>query len=319
MNAKHAWGLSTLLVVMAGLIMLPACGSPETAANQDGALLEVLINPYREECRVNGELRLCYVTNVGDTGEFSPYEGQIENFEYEWGYGYEISGSGDENRFLVDEVLNKTAEPGGVHFPLVITGGGNRIVQTDEGLYEFYGEKSFSCADIDSCGTLDRVITREQPITFEFQTPEDPADPYILLDWESEAVPAQVGEEPGLLNGNWVLQSITLDKDVQEPSISGSHVTANFALDDSLSKGTVSGNGGCNDYTADFTISGNSINIENLERGEAQCTDPPGVMEQEQRFVSALTVAESFSVEGGRLQIVYNSGDSVLHLVRADE
>ena len=114
-------------------------------------------------------------------------------------------------------------------------------------------------------------------------------------------------------------QSFTVDENMQEPVISGSRITAGFTLDDSLSTGTISGNGGCNDYTASFTISGNTIEINNLERSEAQCTDPPGIMDQEQRFVSALTVADSFSVDGERLQIVYNSGDAILHLVSADE
>jgi heat shock protein HslJ len=66
------------------------------------------------------------------------------------------------------------------------------------------------------------------------------------------------------------------------------------------------------------TISGNSIVIHDLERGEGQCTNPPAIMEQGQRFPSALTVAESYMVEEDTLHIVYDSGDSVLHLVRTE-
>jgi hypothetical protein len=70
-------------------------------------------------------------------------------------------------------------------------------------------------------------------------------------------------------------------------------------------------------YTGFFffvTISGNSIDIHDLERGGAQCIYPPGIMNQEQVYTSALTAADSFLVDGDTLQINYNSGESVLNL-----
>ncbi|MCB8984338.1 MAG: META domain-containing protein [Ardenticatenaceae bacterium] len=315
----HLRRLAASLAILAALLLVSACSAPETAVDQAGALTEVYLNPYRNECTVNGDLRLCYVANVSGTDNFSTYAGEIENFAYEWGYSYGLKGNGDENSFRVEEVVTKAAEPGGVHFPLTLTGGAERIVKVAEGLYEFYGEKRFTCGTVDSCSTLDRVLTREEPIAFQFQTPDNPADPLILLDWTSSAVAAQVGEQPGLMRNQWVLQSFTVDKNVQELALAGSRVTANFALDESLSTGTVSGNGGCNNYTANITISGNAMTIKDLARGEVQCSDPPGVMDQEQRFLSALTVAESYSVDSGRLEILYNSGNSILHFISDGE
>ncbi|MFN2138146.1 MAG: META domain-containing protein [Candidatus Promineifilaceae bacterium] len=325
-KGRHIGILVLFLALVPGLL-LAACSSPSTPATEqpaeqpatstDGtAQADVFLNPYRNECTVAGELRLCYVASLGDTGNFAAYEGEIENFTYEWGNAYQLRGSGDENSFRVEEVIMQTAEPGGVHFPLVLTGGGDRIVRLADGQYEFYAEKQFTCSDLESCRTLDAAITREQPISFEFQTPDDPADPLILLDWSSDTAVAQVGEEPGLLRGEWILQSITVEKDVTEPILAGTAPTAIFALDDSLSTGNVSGNGGCNDYSGTVALSGNEIDISEIVRAEQQCTNPPGVMDQEQRFVSALSVAESYSVAEDRLQIVYNNGNSVLHLVR---
>lgn len=311
--------LVLVLVVLVLVSLLAACSAPETGDDQEAQATQYFLNPYKEECQVDRELRLCYVASVGDTGDFSPYEGEIENFAYEWGYGYALSGSGDQNVFTVDEVLNKTAEEGGVQFSLVITGGGDRITQTGDGLYEIYGEKSFTCDPSADCATLDSVITRKVPITFEFRTPADPADPYTLLDWSSESAAAQAGEEPALVANHWVLESFTVDDNVDEAVLPGSMPTADFTLGDSFATGTVSGSGGCNDYTGAVTIAGNSISISDIERTEAQCIDPPGIMEQETNFLSGLTAAESFSVADGRLEIVYDDGSSILHFAAAEE
>lgn len=319
--------LHKMFFIVVGLsvigLMLASCGGGESAETAQGpeatSADEFYLNPYRQECEVDGTLQMCYVASRAANVEFTTYSGTVENLEYEWGNAYALRGSGDGNVFQVEEVLSKTAEPGGVHFPLTITGGGGRIVQLEDGVFELYGEKKFTCDPNDSCGTLDRVIDRNQPITFEFETPPNPADPLILLEWASEAVPAQVGEEPGMLVNNWTLASFTVEKNEERPLLAGTEVTADIALDDSLSSGTISGNAGCNDYSATVTISGNAIKVENMKRGEVQCNDPPGVMEQEQLFLSALTVADSFLVDNGHLAITYNSGNSALNLITAGQ
>ncbi len=317
--------LLRLALVAFGIVLLAACGgteaTPSTAveAPSGSSDSEFYLNPYKDECLANGELKLCYVARRTTAEEFAPYAGEVENLEYEWGYGYALTGSGDANVFRVSEVTNKTAEPPGTQFPLTLTGGGGRIVQVENGLYEFYGERTFTCDPTASCETLDRVITREQPITFKFQAPASPGDPLVLLSWDSEALPAQVGEEPGLLMQNaWQMQSFTVSMNEQQVILAGTEITAAFELDDSFSTGTISGNAGCNDYSAAVTISGNTISISDLNRGDVQCNNPPGIMEQEQLYLSALTVAQDFAVDGDRLQINYNSGDSALNLIAAE-
>jgi hypothetical protein len=307
-----------LWLVAATVLLLVACGASEQTAEPESGGSTVYVNPYKNECTIEGELQLCYVASLGDTGDFSPYTGDIQDFEYQWGYGYELIGTGDRNLFQVQEVRNKDAEPGGVHFALTITGGGKRIVETSDGVFEIYGEKSFTCSPEADCETLSQVIGREGPIEFEFETPENPDDPYTLLSWESESGSAQVGEEPGLLARSWVMDSFTVSKNEVEPVLAGTQVTAVFTPGDDVSSGTVSGSTGCNDYTASFTLDGNTIDIFDLEKTEAQCDNPPGIMSQEQRFISALTVANSFLVDDDMLHINYDSGESALNLAAAD-
>lgn len=302
----------------AAIVLLAACGGSGQTVEPESGESTLYVNPYKNECTIDGELQLCYVASLGDATVFSPYTGDIQNFEYEWGYEYQLTGSGDGDLFQVQEIGNRVAEPGGVHFPLTITGGGQRIVETADGIYEIYGEKSFTCSPEADCETLSQVIGREEPIEFEFETPQNPDDPYTLLSWESESSSAQVGEEPDLLNISWTLDSFTVDENEVESTLTGTEITAVFTPGDNFSSGTVSGSTGCNDYTASFTLEGNTIDIFDLEKTEAQCDNPPGIMSQEQRFVSALTVADSFLVDGDALHINYNSGDSALNFAAAD-
>ena len=303
--------VAILMVACGGNSAAPSAVEPTTASGASAFYL----NPYKDECLAAGELKLCYVARATTGEEFTTYAGEVENFDYEWGYGYALTGRGDGSVFTVEEVTNKTAEPGGTQFDMTITGGGNHIVLKGDGVYELYGEKTFTCDPTASCETLDRVINREQPITFKFKTPVDPADPLILLSWDSVAVPAQVGEEPGLMFHEWDLQSVTVSKDQQQLTLAGTAVTANFALNDSFSAGTVTGNAGCNDYSADVTLDGNAIKFTNIVRGDVQCSNPPGIMEQEQLYLGALPVVQDFLVDGDRLELNYNSGDSVLNMV----
>lgn len=167
-------------------LLFTACAGGETQSGSgdpggEDALLYV--NPYKDECEVDGELQLCNVINWADTGDYSPYTGDIQNFEYEWGYGYSLQALNNGDVIDVESVEEKTAEPGGIKFSLTLTGGDGRIVETSEGTFEFYGEKSFVCSPDVDCQSLAQEIDQEEQFTFEFETPDNPADPYTLLAW----------------------------------------------------------------------------------------------------------------------------------------
>ena len=88
--------------------------------------------------------------------------------------------------------------------------------------------------------------------------------------------------------------------------LEGSETTAIFNGDDRQ----VSGSAGCNTYFGDYEAKKNELSISMLAWTARACVEPEGVMEQEQKYLSALQAAESYTIEGGELQIF--CGDQVL-------
>ena len=63
-------------------------------------------------------------------------------------------------------------------------------------------------------------------------------------------------------------------------------VTAQFVL------GSVSGNGGCNQYSFGYKVDGNKLTVRPQGASTAMmCAEPPGVMDQEQAYLAALSKA----------------------------
>jgi heat shock protein HslJ len=90
--------------------------------------------------------------------------------------------------------------------------------------------------------------------------------------------------------------------------VDGSDLTAKFQADDSLH-----GHGGCNSYSASYTVNGDALSIGAMSQSQQICGDPPGVMEQEAAYVGALQSASSFSMEGGQLYI--NNAGGIIEFV----
>ena len=78
--------------------------------------------------------------------------------------------------------------------------------------------------------------------------------------------------------------------------------------------GALSGSGGCNSYSASYSVSGDQIKIENPISTLMACTGA-GVMEQEQRFLKALESAKTFVLEPGALQLRKADGTTAALLV----
>ena len=88
-----------------------------------------------------------------------------------------------------------------------------------------------------------------------------------------------------------------------EPVLAGTNLSANFDA-----KGGLNGSAGCNSYSATYLVSGDKLSISSPAATGLICADPPGVMEQEAAYLTALSTASSFYLEAGQLFITYSGG-----------
>ncbi len=88
---------------------------------------------------------------------------------------------------------------------------------------------------------------------------------------------------------------------IGQPSVEGA--TSTIVFD---SEGQVAGNAGCNNYFGSWGVDGSAISFGHMGATQKMCIKPE-VMEQEGRFLEALSTAERFVVSDGEL-LVYSAG-----------
>ncbi|HEX2037528.1 MAG TPA: META domain-containing protein [Chloroflexota bacterium] len=87
--------------------------------------------------------------------------------------------------------------------------------------------------------------------------------------------------------------------------IAGTSITAQF-------DGTrLTGNAGCNQYSAAYETDGTAISVGEPTSTRRACLQPEGVMEQERAYLTALTTARVYRIEGKRLILETEDGARV--------
>jgi len=121
---------------------------------------------------------------------------------------------------------------------------------------------------------------------------------------ETSPVPEPVPTND-LEDTRWILESYGEPGNLQSV-MEGTEITAVF----DGAEAQVHGSAGCNSYSGDYQISNNELSIPVIAQTEMYCLEPEGVMEQEYQYLKTLQTAESYQVQGGKLQI--NCGDQIL-------
>jgi heat shock protein HslJ len=88
-------------------------------------------------------------------------------------------------------------------------------------------------------------------------------------------------------------------------------LVTNTTLTLSFENGMVRGSSGCNTFRAPYTSDGNRLSIGAAVTTRKACT-AEGVMEQERLFLAALKTAQTWTVEGGTLDVHRTDGQRVL-------
>jgi heat shock protein HslJ len=105
---------------------------------------------------------------------------------------------------------------------------------------------------------------------------------------------------------DWVMVSYLNQEGVMTESLPGTNSTALFQ------DGQLNGNAGCNGYFGGYEVEGSNLSVGPLASTEMFCGSPPGVMEQENGFLSALGSAATYANENEQLIIADDAGNTVV-------
>ena len=112
--------------------------------------------------------------------------------------------------------------------------------------------------------------------------------------------------EDSMLQGvRWVLVSYLNAAGETAEALADREVTAEFNAD-----GQLGGSGGCNRYFASYTVDGDALTISQAGSTMMAC-QPDEVMQQETQFLTVLTTAAGWRVEGDQLHILDANGQTV--------
>jgi heat shock protein HslJ len=134
-----------------------------------------------------------------------------------------------------------------------------------------------------------------------------------------EPVPARV--QPDVEGPTWSLLSFVQPNPYEEspvpgpfPSdvLSGTQITAVFA------GGTLSGSAGCNGYSTAYRRDGTSLSLEAIATTKKACLEPPGLMDQEQRYLDFLQGVTTAHVYDHELWLETGDGRALVLVARRE-
>ena len=106
-----------------------------------------------------------------------------------------------------------------------------------------------------------------------------------------------------LAGTSWSVLAYNNGKQGVESVSAATKLTATFDT-----AGSLAGFGGCNNYAATYTATSPNISISKVSSTRKECTAPNGVMEQESRYLAALSTAATYRIEGRGLELRTASG-----------
>ena len=122
--------------------------------------------------------------------------------------------------------------------------------------------------------------------------------PLLLIGCASEAPPNFEGT-------SWKLDTYLSNTDHLVSPISSTKLTLEFK------DGRISGSSGCNSFFANYDVEGKSMSFGLMGATKMFCSNP-GVMEQEQTYLSRLESIKSYKLEGNKLSLIDGNGKTVL-------
>ena len=120
-----------------------------------------------------------------------------------------------------------------------------------------------------------------------------------------------VALDPPLV-GTWRLTSFLGADGETVQAVAGTMPLVTFDRD-----GRVSGTVSCNQFSAEYTTSGNQLSIGLAVSTLMYCSSPAGAMDQEQRVLALLPLTAGYTVAGDTLILLDRGGNRLMTLARA--
>lgn len=118
-------------------------------------------------------------------------------------------------------------------------------------------------------------------------------------------VPPPPAPEVALEGTEWTLTTL-LEGETAAAVLGGTTITLR------LEQGRLGGTAGCNSYGGDYTREGDTLAVGTLVRTLMLCADPPGVMEQEDRYLELLQGVTALELAAGRLTLRAADGSGLV-------
>ncbi|MCA9949427.1 MAG: META domain-containing protein [Anaerolineales bacterium] len=284
------------------------------------------IGPNMVDCEGEGPQK-CLLVKENPEDDYLYFYSNIEGFEYEEGYEYEI-------RVLQEPVENPPAGGSSIKYTLVevvdkqpaTAEGTNPDAPQGEVVTWYIGPNKVECTGV---GPQECLLIKENPNDdyslfydniegFEYEAgntyeirvliapvENPPADgsslSYTLVEIVDQQ-PATAEEE----NTLWHVVEYRNRAGEMVGVLPGSEITALFQSD------RVAGNASCNTYFASYTLDGNTITVDPNIGSTMMFCAPEELMEQEAVYLARLSMATTFEDVNDQLHIFDENGEIIL-------
>ncbi|MGB7093544.1 MAG: META domain-containing protein [Anaerolineales bacterium] len=326
---KNRTTIGLALMTLFGLLITACAQTPgsepvDQGAQSDSEERTMFVGPVLVDCQGEGPQK-CMLVRENPEDEYTLFYDQIAGFDFEEGFEYELeveveqvadppAGSSSLKWTLI-RIINKQPVP-------IAAEGEQKTIYVGPELVDCVGVARQKCMQVKENPEDEYTLFYDQIEGFEYeegseyqliiseeQVEDPPADAssikWTLVSVESKE-PVADSDTVQLEGTDWLLNSyLNQEGEMVEP-LAGTYTSAYFE------DGQVNGKASCNGYFGGYQVEGNSISIGPLASTEMFCGNPPGVMDQEFAFLSAMGSAADYAIEGEQLFISDADGATIL-------
>ena len=133
-----------------------------------------------------------------------------------------------------------------------------------------------------------------------------PPDPTLTTPNPTSTPSTADGSSDSPLVGVWKLDSLG-DPAYPDSPLPGTYMSAEFSPN-----GSITGGAGCNSYRGSYVSSDDTISVDAMSFTEIGCTEPEGILQQEERFLLMLSDSATFEIDADALTLTTASGETLL-------